>query len=218
MAGGNARKKFRCDDANAGVEKTRIRGTQLAAKVGDQATRRIKGHPQIASRRPQRQGAQGAAPRVRGEECRKIDLGENIAVMHKHGAGQQKILHVFQSARRFKQHFLVAEENRDARIAGRFRVFREKPDEFARKTVRVDHDPLDAGRGNPRQRELAERHTADRDQWFGDLVGQRLQTLTPPRAEHECCSRRRAHLAAPLPEVSSRRIVTISDSKKPCLR
>jgi hypothetical protein len=50
------------------------------------------------------------------------------------------------------------------------------------------------------------------------LIGQRLQTLTPPRAEHEGCPRHRAHLAEPPPEVSSRRIVTISDSKKPCLR
>ena len=100
---------------------------------------------------------------MRGEERSKIDLGKNIAVMHKHGAGQQEILHVLQSARRFKQHVLVAEENRDTRIAGRSRVFGKHPDKLAWKTVRVDHDPLDTGRGNPRQRELAERHTADRD-------------------------------------------------------
>ena len=83
--------------------------------------------------------------------------------------------------------------------------------------MRVDHEALDARGRQAGQGKFAERKAADRDERFGNLIGQRLQALTPARAKQKCCPGPRAHEAAGSSPPMSRRIVTISDFRKPCL-
>ena len=213
LAGRDAREQRGVCHANAGVEKTRRGGTEFAADVRDQTGRRIEADLERSARGAKRQRAKCSAFGMRGKKRGQIKFGQDIAVVNEHGTRQQQVLDIFQSARRFKQHRLVAEEHGNAVELRRTGIFGEQPDEFVGQAMRVDHDALDTGGRDARQGELAERHAADRNERFGNLVGQRLEALAPTGTKKERGADRRAH-AVPPGEIS-RRMVSISDATKP---
>ena len=155
---------------------------------------------------------------VRGHQGCKVQLGKDVPVVDQHRAGQQEILHIFQAAGGVQEDRFVAEKHRHPSVARRMGVFRKKTNELVGQTVRVDHDALHARRRKARQGKLAERKAANRDERLGNLVGQRLQSLTPTGAKHKRCPDPRAHKAACSSPPMSRRMVTISDCRKPDLR
>ena len=214
--GRNPREQRGIDHADARVKETRGGGADLAADVGDQAGLLVETDLERSARGTQGQRAKRPALFMRGEERRQIEFGQNVAVVHQHRPGQEQILDVFQTSGRLEQHRFVAEQDRDAPEMRGLRVFGKKPDKFVGQPVRVDHNSLHTRRRDAGQRELAERNSADRDQRLRNLIGQRLQPLSPAGAKDERRADRHAH-AAP-PGASSRRMIIISEATKPCRR
>ena len=92
-------------------------------------------------------------------------------------------------------------------------ILGKESDEFVGQAVRVDNNPLDTRGGDAGQGELAQRHSADRNEGFRNLVCQRLEPLSPAGAEKERRADSRTHAEAP--GSSNRRMIIISDAIKP---